>query len=344
MVAKTITLRDLAEELDVSMSTVSCAMRGMPNISEETRRRVVEVANKLGYRPSFVARQLRQNAKRKKVVAENLEIAFMLRDCLQYDPVYGRMVFGCSEQLAAAGHHNHLLAPSSQLGPELPVGIVSQRFDGVILSGHIDIDFIKLIAVNDMPMVILGNYDGIEGQYFNISLDIVGMINQLLNCCFEKGHRRIAFVSKNRQIAFERHCEEVYETWMKAKGLWDPVMAESLNDTFGVPAVQIQKLLSLSVPPTAIVTLDLDLARKIEDYIAVHHKHYINKIHFACSIMNNEHADARYDVAVVNYSEMGAAAARLLPEVIRNPEMPVQRLVVSAKLIKSAVASMASRT
>ena len=329
-----MTLKELANKLDVSVSTVSCALRGMSNISEDTRRRVVEAANEFGYMPSFAARQLRQQANRKKDAAENLEVAFLLRGCLQYDPVYGRMVLGAAEQLTAAGHHNHLLTPSEKLMQKLPVGITTHRFDGVIVSGHIDLDFINLIAANGLPMVILGNYDGIEDHYFNIRLDIKGMIEQLLNCCFEKGHRRIAFMSKNRQIVFERHCEEVYEAWIKGRGLWNPEMALSMNDTFGVPAVQIEKLLNLSEPPTAIVTLDMDLARMIEDQIAVHHTRFINKIHFACSVMNNENANCKYSVATVNYSAMGAAAARLLSALIRNPDMPIQQNVISAKLIK----------
>ncbi len=330
-------LKELAKHLDVSVSTVSCALRGMPNISDETRQRVVAAANEYGYLPSFAARQLRQNARKKKATGENLEIAFLLRGCIQYDPVYGRMVLGASESLTSSGHHQQLLSLPETHANEMPSAIVAHRFDGLIVSGHLDLDYIRLIAANGLPMVIVGNYDGLEDQFFNVRLDSRGMIEKLLNLCFEKGHRRIAFMSKNRQIAYERHCEEVYESWMKSRGLWDPNLCESMNDTFGVPDVQAEKLLNLHEPPTAVVTLDMDLARMLEDHINHFRKEFVRRVHFACSVMNSEPINRRYDVARVDFSAMGASAALLLPEMIRNPDMPVQQQILSPKLIPSSI-------
>src|SRR5690606_42097332 len=51
-----VTIEDVAREAGVSISTVSYALSGKRAISEETRRRVVAAAERLGYMPKAAAR------------------------------------------------------------------------------------------------------------------------------------------------------------------------------------------------------------------------------------------------------------------------------------------------
>jgi len=46
------TIKDIARELQVSSSTVSRALKDYPGISDETKRKVKEMAEKLNYRPN----------------------------------------------------------------------------------------------------------------------------------------------------------------------------------------------------------------------------------------------------------------------------------------------------
>ena len=57
---KRATLAEVAEALGVGKPTVSRALNDYPDISEETKRRVREMANKLGYVGSSRARQLQK--------------------------------------------------------------------------------------------------------------------------------------------------------------------------------------------------------------------------------------------------------------------------------------------
>ena len=54
-----VTMRDIAKRLGVSQATVSYALRGDPSVSEQTRKRVVEVAQELNYSPNISARNLK---------------------------------------------------------------------------------------------------------------------------------------------------------------------------------------------------------------------------------------------------------------------------------------------
>ena len=52
-------LQDIARELDISVATVSRALSGYPHVDELTRRRVLNVAQQIGYQPNELARALR---------------------------------------------------------------------------------------------------------------------------------------------------------------------------------------------------------------------------------------------------------------------------------------------
>lgn len=62
---KYITIKDIAKELGISVSTVSRALRDTYDVSQETRDKVLAKAEELNYRPNFNATGLVQNSTRK---------------------------------------------------------------------------------------------------------------------------------------------------------------------------------------------------------------------------------------------------------------------------------------
>ena len=62
-----VNLKELSKELNVSISTVSKALRGSYEIGDDTKRRVIEMAQKMGYNPSPYAGFLRN--KKSKTIA-----------------------------------------------------------------------------------------------------------------------------------------------------------------------------------------------------------------------------------------------------------------------------------
>ena len=55
---KNVRLVDIAEKLDLTKVSVSKALRDHPDISEQTRKKVKEVAHEMGYSPNLLARSL----------------------------------------------------------------------------------------------------------------------------------------------------------------------------------------------------------------------------------------------------------------------------------------------
>ena len=57
-------IRDIAKTLNISATTVMKALRGLPKISEETRRRVLKEAKRVGYQPDLRAQALAGRGRR----------------------------------------------------------------------------------------------------------------------------------------------------------------------------------------------------------------------------------------------------------------------------------------
>ena len=55
---RSVTIKDVAAELGLSITTISRALNGYPDVGEKTRKRISEVAQKLGYRPNRNAQRL----------------------------------------------------------------------------------------------------------------------------------------------------------------------------------------------------------------------------------------------------------------------------------------------
>lgn len=68
-----VTLKEIAQECNVSITTVSNILNGKPKVGEETKRQVLEVIEKRGYKPNYIAQGLRtQKTKMIGIIAEDI--------------------------------------------------------------------------------------------------------------------------------------------------------------------------------------------------------------------------------------------------------------------------------
>ncbi|MFB7142921.1 MULTISPECIES: LacI family DNA-binding transcriptional regulator [unclassified Bacillus (in: firmicutes)] len=87
-------IKDIAKEAGVSISTVSYALNGSPKVTEETRSRILKIANRLGYVPNAAARMLK--------VKETKIIGVFLADYGGY--FYGPLLRGMRQALNDKGY------------------------------------------------------------------------------------------------------------------------------------------------------------------------------------------------------------------------------------------------
>ena len=182
-------LRELSAHLGLSQTTVSRALNGYADVAPATRRKVVEAAERVGYRPNSGARRLATGR------SQALGIAFPVDRNLLLDPHFIEFLAGVA---ATAGEKGYDLTVSPTTGTE---DEVYRRFartrtaDAVILSGPaVEDRRIALLNGLGLPFVVHGRTQT-PLPYAHVDIDNRGAFRQACRLLLDLGHRRIAHIS-----------------------------------------------------------------------------------------------------------------------------------------------------
>src|SRR5512146_1362222 len=156
-VSMTVTIHNLADKLHLSITTVSRALDGYADVAEETRQRVIQAAQAMGYEPNYSARQLRR--KRTDTVGYILPSSSP-----QFtDPFYIDFLSGLCDEVAS--QHLDLLVTSCPPGSESEKEqyrrwTQSRRVDGMVFNRVRLHDWrLEFLAQNNIPFVSLEKSD-----------------------------------------------------------------------------------------------------------------------------------------------------------------------------------------
>lgn len=204
-------IRQLAQHLDISIGTVSRALNGKPDVNEETRKRVLEAAEALGYVANQSGRALRKGS--------TGVIGFMMQtgsEITGQGDTFFMSVFD-GVQTVFARHKLDLVALlcSSQEDPlDYLKRVVARGFaDGIILSATRRHDpRFELLAKRKIPFITLGRSLTDAGQPW-IDLDFEGMAETSIERLAALGHKRIAVTrphdDMNLGYVFVERCRAV---------------------------------------------------------------------------------------------------------------------------------------
>jgi DNA-binding LacI/PurR family transcriptional regulator len=188
------TIYQVATEAGVAISTVSKVLSNKPGVSVETRAKVQETIQRLGYFPSLAARSLPRG--RTGIVA----VVFAFPPKLLFtDPYLLQNMLGIKEALDAA-ECNMLLSTGREADPTSSFDrlLRSRYFDGAILLETTDIHkldlHLKIVKHHNLPWVMMGFPGGLESSNAVYADDYSGgrAIAQHLTGL---GHRSFAIVS-----------------------------------------------------------------------------------------------------------------------------------------------------
>src|SRR6202142_4181171 len=178
-----VNLRMLAEHLELSQTTVSLVLNDSPSakpIPHETRKRVVEAAERLNYRPNYFARSLRQS--------KSMSVGVLAPDLSE--GYFTRVMSGVVEELTAA-HYFYFTACHDwkrELIEKYPRMLVERAVDGFLLlntpADHITVP---------VPVVAISAHSASE-NVTNIVLDHHLAVKQAMEHLLALGHRRIAIL------------------------------------------------------------------------------------------------------------------------------------------------------
>jgi LacI family transcriptional regulator len=323
-------IRDVAAEAGVSTMTVSRVVRGINGVAPETRDRVLRVIEKLNYRPSEIARILRQGQ------AEGLVglIVTNLRN-----PFYSELALGVEDIIGESSLRLVLGNTGEDVRREedLVADLASRRLQGMIVvpAGHRTNPHLRAIVSGGTPLVLVGrpaadvNADCVLVDDFGGALDVTASLAG-------KGHTRIAFLGNPPTVYTGAERYRGFSAALEDAGIIpDPEHVCRIQGTVANAEEAVKKLLDSVNPPTAIFCANNQLTMGAVRAILARGSHTV-----VAGFDNFELAELlRIPMIVAAYDaqDLGRRAAQLLIDQTSQPSserIAPRSLVVTTEVIE----------
>jgi LacI family transcriptional regulator len=241
-------LKELAEHLGLSQTTVSRALNGYPEVNERTRLRVAEAADRLGYRPNASALQL--------ATGRTGAVGMVLRGPTEFGPHTSEFLGGIGERLAKE-EVDILLTTVENHQDEMAAyrrAAASQKVDAFILhSPTLADERAELLLDLRLPFVLHGRTNFPQPTAW-LDIDNTGAVERATSHLLDLGHRRIALVNGVKGRTYAEHREIGYLAALSARGVpFDPALMVNAIFTDEVAFRLAQAMLELRPRPTAFL-------------------------------------------------------------------------------------------
>ena len=243
-------LRDLSAILNLSQTTVSRALNGFPEVSEDTRTRVRAAAEMHGYRPSAAARRLATGQ------SGTLGVVFPRERNMLGDLLFTEFLGGCVEQASDLGYDITLAMASGAQSEEHVYrrAVRSARVDAMILSSPLLADpRLDLLRGLNMPFIVHGRTTS-SIPYPYLDIDNEGAFLKATKLLTDFGHKRIALLNFDMRYNFANDRLNGYLHGLTLAGIPrdDAIISDAaMNEHSGLE--EAKRLLDLPHPPTAFL-------------------------------------------------------------------------------------------
>lgn len=252
-----VTMSEVARAAGVSVMTVSNVLNDRSNVGADTRLRVLEVVDELGYEINLTARRLRSGRTGTiGLIVPQFELHY-----------YGELASRISEALAPEGMH--LVVEQSGASRERELSALSlarlQQYDGVLLSA-VGLSMADLDRIHpDVPIVLLGE-QAVPERYHRVRMDNIAgarlATDHLIGC----GARRIAVLGGKRSAPHAEMATCRTDGWaqaLSAAGLVDdPALVVPLT-TYAIAEARTAMAEAIDRDP------DIDAVFAVTDEVAI---------------------------------------------------------------------------
>src|SRR3954454_13546557 len=162
----TVTIYDVAREAGVSMATVSRVVNNNPNVKPQTRKKVFEAIERLGYRPNAVARGLASK--------KTTTVGVVIPDIS--NAIFAEVARGI-EDIANMYHYNIILCNADKKkDKEIRVinALLEKQVDGMLfMGGVVTEDHMAAFRSSSVPIVLCATKDE-NGTIPSVDIDHEG--------------------------------------------------------------------------------------------------------------------------------------------------------------------------
>lgn len=245
------TITDIAKELSISPSTVSRALRNHPDISQATKDKVIDTANKFDYFPDTLAQGLKkQRTNTIGIIVPEIQHHF-----------FSSAISGIEDITYSAGFTIMVCQSNEDYEREkLHVrALVSNRIAGLLISlsqSTDDISHFDVLKRRNIPVVFFDRtHEKITDS--QVIVDDYKGAYELVCHLIERGYKRIAHLAGPENISIGRNRLNGYRDALTAHGIAIDekyIVSGGFRQEDGTNG--IQKLLQLDTPPDAVFAVN----------------------------------------------------------------------------------------
>jgi LacI family transcriptional regulator len=284
------TMRDIARLAGVSQTTVSFVLNNKPNIAiaDETRQKIWQVVEELGYRPNSLARSLRSNRTR---------LIGFVSDEIATTPFAGGIIQGAQETAWNAGYLLLLIntGRSPEARDEAVRVMLEHQVEGILYASWFHRRVDPPAMLREAPCVLLDCFAA-DASLPSVVPDEVQGAFTAVEHLLAKGHRRIGFINLDDRIPAVRGRLTGYKQALAAHSVpFDPSLVVAVDRNAHGGYQGALDLMHLPQPPTALFCFNDRMAMGAYDAL--------RKLGLAVGA----------DVAVVGFDNQEIIAAQLYP-------------------------------
>ncbi|PWJ60006.1 LacI family transcriptional regulator/LacI family repressor for deo operon, udp, cdd, tsx, nupC, and nupG [Dyadobacter jejuensis] len=200
----TVTIKEIAKLLNVSKSTVSRALRDSSEISTETKKRVLELAEQLHYAPNPIALSLLKN--------KTQTIGVIVPDIA--NRFYSSVIGGVEDISYSRGYHTMIYQSHELLERELAVTrhLALRRVDGLVVaisSQSEHVDHFNDLQEQGIPVVYFDRVNELMASH-KVQVDDYKGSFEATEHLIAQGCKRIAHIAGPKQVSISRNRLEGY--------------------------------------------------------------------------------------------------------------------------------------
>ena len=325
----TVTIYDVAREAGVSMATVSRVVNNNPNVKPQTRKKVFEAIEKLGYRPNAVARGLAS----KKTTTVGVVIPDISNS------IFAEVARGI-EDIANMYHYNIILCNADKKkDKEIRVinTLLEKQVDGLLfMGGAVTEEHMQAFRTSTVPIVLCATRDE-SNQYPSVDIDHEAAAYDAVSELLRRGHRKIAMISgpledpANGYARFQGYKRALEEAGLSVKEDW--VRIGNYRYESGMETMTY--FLELDDRPTAVFAATDEMAlgaiHRIQDF-GLRVPEDISVISVDNTRMASMVRPRLTSVAQPMY-DIGAVSMRLLTKLMKNESVDNAHVILPHELI-----------
>ncbi|CAI6022162.1 catabolite control protein A [Cohnella sp. JJ-181] len=250
----TVTIYDVAREAGVSMATVSRVVNNNPNVKPQTRKKVYEAIERLGYRPNAVARGLASK--------KTTTVGVVIPDIANAN--FAEVARGI-EDIANMYHYNIILCNADKR-KEKEIRVINtlleKQVDGLLFMGGVVTDeHIQAFNTSNVPIVLCATTDE-KGTMPSVDIDHETAAYDAVRKLIAEGHVRIAMISGTLQDPANGYARyQGYKRALEENGIaLDESLVRVGNYRYESGIEAVHYFLELSERPTAVFAATDEMA------------------------------------------------------------------------------------